>query len=157
MERYDKVSSLTWLMASIAIIVTSIAYPLGTFAHPGPSFLPLLCGIFMGIFSLIVFIQAVLRDRREPEKKDEISFLTNRWPKLGVALIILFAYAFLLEFLGYLVMTFLFMLFVLRVVEPTRWRTTLIEAVVATGFSYCLFELWLQVPLPKGFWPGLFY
>ena len=72
------------------------------------------------------------------------------------ALAILFAYAFLLEFFGYPMMTLVFMLFVLKVVEPADWRTAILEAVLAAGVSYFLFEFWLKVPLPKGIWSDLF-
>ena len=72
------------------------------------------------------------------------------------ALAILFAYAFLLEFFGYLMMTLVFMLFVLKVVEPADWWTAILEAVLAAGVSYFLFEFWLKVPLPKGIWSDLF-
>jgi hypothetical protein len=53
-------------------------------------------------------------------------------------------------------MTFGFMLFTLKVVEPTKWRTAVIASVLATTFSYFLFESWLKVPMPRGFWPDLF-
>lgn len=105
---------------------------------------------------MIVFVQAVLKDRREGQKKKGDDFLAPRWPKLVAALIILLAYAVLLEFFGYLMMTFTFMLLVLKVVEPRKWRTAVLEAALATIASYSIFELWLKVLLPKGFWPRLF-
>jgi putative tricarboxylic transport membrane protein len=88
--------------------------------------------------------------------KEESSFFTARWGKLVAALGILFAYALLLESFGFLLMTFVFILFTLKVVEPTKWRTAVIASVLATTFSYFLFESWLKVPMPKGFWPNLF-
>jgi len=156
MNRYDKVSSLTWLMVSIAIIVGSTAYSFGGWSHPGPAFLPLWCGVIMGALALVVFVQAVLKGKSEAGGQEGESLLTSRWPKLIAALVILFAYAFLLEPFGYLIMTFVFMLFVLKVVEPTKWGTAVIEALLATGVSYSLFELWLKVPLPRGIWPTIF-
>jgi len=158
MKRYDKVSSLAWLIASIAIIVGSSAYSFGSWAHPGPAFLPLWCGIIMAALSLIVFVQAISKDKVEAKEKEkeESSFFTARWSKLVAVLIILFAYAFLLETFGFLMMTFAFMLFVLKAVEPTKWRTAVIISVLATTLSYFLFESWLKVPMPRGFWPDLF-
>jgi putative tricarboxylic transport membrane protein len=156
MNRYDKVSSLAWLMASIAIIVGSSHYPVGSWSRPGPAFLPLLCGIIMAALSLVVFVQAMLRDSKEAKAEAEGSFFTPRWTRLITTLIILFAYAFLLEPLGYILMTFVFMLFVLKVVEPTKWTTSLIVAVLTTLVSYLLFESWLKVPMPKGLWPKIF-
>jgi hypothetical protein len=53
-------------------------------------------------------------------------------------------------------MAFILMFFVLKVVEPVKWWTALLEAVLATGASYALFEWWLEVPLPKGTWLRFF-
>ena len=158
MNRYDKVSSLVWLMVSIAIVVGSSSYSFGKWSQPGPAFLPLWCGIIMAALSLIVFVQAISKDKVEAKEKEkeESSFFTARWSKLVAVLIILFAYAFLLETFGFLMMTFAFMLFVLKAVEPTKWRTAVIISVLATTLSYFLFESWLKVPMPRGFWPDLF-
>jgi len=156
MNRVDKVSSFAWLMASMAIIAGSSAYSLGTLSRPGPAFLPLGCGIIMAVLSLVVFGQAVLRDKGKATKNEEGSLLTARWPRLVAALAILFAYAFLLEFFGFAMMTLVFMLFVLKVVDPADWWTAILEAVLAAGVSYFLFEFWLKVPLPKGIWLDLF-
>jgi putative tricarboxylic transport membrane protein len=154
--RYDKVSSLVWLVGSIAIILGSLAYSFGSWSHPGPAFLSLLCGIIMAALSLIIFVQAIMKDKGEAKEKEAGSFFTARWSKLVAALIILFAYALLLETFGFLMMTFVFMLFTLKVVEPTKWRTAVIVSVLATAVSYFLFESWLKVPMPRGFWPDLF-
>lgn len=156
MNRFDKVSSLTCLMASIAIIVGSSAYSFGTASQPGPAFLPLWCGAIIAALSLIVFIKAVLKDKIKAIEKKESSFLTPRWPKLLATLIILFIYAFLLELFGFLMMAFISMLLMLKVVESTKWRTAVIEAAAAAIFSYSIFALWLRVQLPKGFWTTLF-
>ena len=154
MHQLEKVSSLAWLIVSLAIIVGSSAYPVGTFSHPGPSFLPLSCGLIMALLSAIVFFQA-MAGRKEKEEKRE-PFLTARWPKLGAAIFILFGYAFLLDSFGYILMTFIFMFFVLKGVEPVKWGTALLEAVLAAGASYALFEWWLKVPLPRGTWLRFF-
>lgn len=156
MKRYDKVSSLAWLMASIAIIMGSSTYSFGKWSNPGPAFLPLWCGIIMAALSLIVFVQAILKDKAEAKEKEEVSFFTARWSKLVATLIILFAYAFFIEIFGFLMMTFVFMILALKVVEPTKWETALITSVLATTLSYFLFESWLKVPMPRGFWPDLF-
>ncbi len=156
MNRPDKISSSAWVMISMVIIAGSSAYSFGTPSRPGPAFLPLSCGIIMAVLSLVIFGQAVLKGKGKAKKEKEGSPFTTRWPRLVAVLAILFAYAFLLEFFGYLMMTLVFMLFVLKVVEPANWRTAILEAVLAAGASYSLFELWLKVPLPKGIWPDLF-
>ena len=155
-NRLDKISSLVWLIVSIAIILGSLAYSFGSWSHPGPAFLPLLCGIIMAALSSIVFFQGIIKERVKAKGKEESSFFTARWGKLVAALGILFAYALLLESFGFLLMTFVFILFTLKVVEPTKWRTAVIVSVLATAVSYFLFESWLKVPMPRSFWPDLF-
>jgi hypothetical protein len=53
-NRYEKVTSLIWLMASAAIIAKSAKCSVSYWSHLWPVFLPMLCGIAMAAFSLIV-------------------------------------------------------------------------------------------------------
>ena len=156
MNRFEKKSSLLWLISSLIIIGGASTYPFGTWSRPGPGFLPLLCGIVMAVLSAVVLLQALWESRRIEKKAKGEPFLPARWPKLALALIILLGYGFLLEVGGYLLVTFTFMLLVLKVVEPLQWRTALVEAFLATGVSYMLFEVWLKVPLPQGILPRYF-
>jgi putative tricarboxylic transport membrane protein len=154
-HRYDKKSSIIWFIFSLCIIGGASAYPVGVLSRPGPGFLPTICGAIMAGLSLVVFSQALWHEKGKKMEAGE-PFFTTRWPKLVAALVILLAYGFLVEPIGYIAATFIFILLTLKVVEPSRWRTALLEAVLATGFSYSLFELWLKVQLPRGFWPQLF-
>ncbi len=152
MNRYDRKSSLVWLGFSLLVIGGSLSYTPGTWSRPGPGFLPLLCGLVMAILSLGILVQATWGVKKGAAREGGPPFLTSRWPKIGAALSILLGYGLLLEPLGYLAVTFVFLLLALKVVEPNRWRTALIETVLATGFSYTLFEVLLKVQLPKGDW-----
>ena len=154
--RYDKISSLIWFVGSILIILGSLAYPFGSWDRPGPGFLPLLCGSIIGALSLVIFIQASLRDKGKTKREEDGSFFTARWTKLVTALILLLAYAFFFETFGFLTMTFVFMILVLKLVEPTKWRVALIVSVLTTTICYFLFEKWLKIPMPAGFWPDFF-
>jgi putative tricarboxylic transport membrane protein len=73
-------------------------------------------------------------------------------PVVGLALAALFAYALLLERIGYLLVTFLFLTLMLRFMGALRWGPVLATAILSTVASYVLFSVWLRVPLPP--WPG---
>ena len=67
-----------------------------------------------------------------------------------LAVIALLAYAVIMNYLGFLVSTFLFLVFLLKVIEPQRWSVALLGSLVASAAFYGVFELGLQSQLPKG-------
>ncbi len=74
--------------------------------------------------------------------------------KLAFITIILFAYALLLEPLGYIVTTFFAMVLLLRFAGYTRWILIIIYAVIIVGVSYFLFH-YLGVMFPAGIFRNL--
>ena len=65
-------------------------------------------------------------------------------------LIVLSAYTFLLDPLGYPLCTFLLILFMLLVLDPQRWTVALGMAALTAVGTYVIFAVWLSVPLPRG-------
>ena len=62
----------------------------------------------------------------------------------------LLGYAVIMNYLGFLVSTFIFLVFLLRVIEPQRWPVALLGSLAASAAFFCIFELGLQSQLPKG-------
>ncbi len=65
----------------------------------------------------------------------------------------LFAYAVAVRRLGFVCSTFLFVLFILRMIEAERWWRIAIKAALVTLGNYLVFEVWLQMRLPQGLFP----
>jgi putative tricarboxylic transport membrane protein len=108
-----------------------------------------LVGIFLGIFSIIAFLQAFLS--KETEEIVQSWYPKKRWKKLIWVLVAMFAYAFCLEILGFLVSTFLLLVLLFRAgMEPQRWLVAIGGSAIASISSYAVFELWLKTQLPKG-------
>lgn len=156
MNRYDKIGGFVWLVISLGIIASTWHYPFGTLEKPGTGFVPVLSGVIMAGLSLGIIFQAVFRGKEGNKEEEKGSFLNDRWPKLVVTLIILFSYPFLLDILGFILTTFALVLFLLKIVEPTKWRTALLHSALWTGVSYILFYIVLKVPMPKGVWEKFF-
>lgn len=149
MRRYDRTSSLVWLAFAIYICIESSRLSFGSFHSPGPGFLPLLVGLLLGIFSIIVFLQATISGK--PQEKIPSWYPQERWIKLTWVLVALFAYAICLEILGFLISTFLLLVFLFRSgPEPKRWVVAIGGSALASLSSYAVFELWLRTQLPKG-------
>ena len=142
-------TSLVWLGAAVYICIGSLSLSLGSFHNPGPGFFPFWAGAIMAISSGIVFFQF----RRVSSGKEIIKPLwpnKDRFLKVLLAALALFVYAECMEYLGFLISTSIFLVFLLRAIEPQRWSLVILEALVVSGISYLIFEIWLKTQLPKG-------
>ena len=73
------------------------------------------------------------------------------WNKSGLVVAASIAYILLLPILGFLIATFLFLLFLGNLIELRRWKTVLIVSALSAGISYLVFGVWLLCQFPKGF------
>jgi len=148
MKRQDWTSSLVWLGFAVLICTESLRLPLGSLREPGPGFLPLLVGVILAALSIISFVQARVgssADRKGPWDA------SKRWKNLLWVLFSLLAYALALETLGFLLATFLLLVFLFRFgMEPQRWAWAIAGSAIASLCCYAVFELWLRTQLPGG-------
>ena len=147
MKKFDQLSSLVWLAFAFYIGIESLRLPLGSWRDPGPGFLPLGAGIGLALLSLAAFFQARFRTEEKPRQG---WYSRRKWKSLLVILGVLFGYALLLDFLGFLVSTFLLLVLLFRLVEPQRWIVAIGGSALASIASYIIFEVWLKTQLPKG-------
>lgn len=113
--------------------------------RPGPGFFPFLLAIVLALFALALIYQNWARDKLSLPFWQRYSWLR---PLLG--LIILTGYAVLLNSLGFIISTFLFLIVWMAVIERLRWKTILGVSIATTVALYLIFGLLLDVPLPKG-------
>jgi hypothetical protein len=146
LKNNDQRSSLFWLAVGLAIAFYSRRYDLGTPSSPGPGFLPFISGVAMALLALVVFFQQIHGN------KDTLKSLwaQKKWPAVPIVMAALIIYAVALNFLGFILDTFLLTAFLLRVMEPLRWSRVLAGASGATLGSYAVFHLWLEAQLPAG-------
>jgi putative tricarboxylic transport membrane protein len=143
----DLASALFWL--SVAIFVCLEAFTklkLGSLHQPGPGFFPFWGGVLFATLSLILLLRS-LRSR------ERLNFGAVRWSALVLVLAALLIYLLFLEALGFVIVTFCFLLLLFRFGE-IGWIKSAASSVVATSLAYALFQLWLRVQLPRG-WLGI--
>jgi putative tricarboxylic transport membrane protein len=147
----DKWSSLVWCGMGIFICVGSLRLSLGELHHPGPGFLSFYAGLILGVLALVIHLQSrkapSAHKRAEPEP---IWRSGQRGWKMVMTVGALLAYAVLMNYLGFLISTFVFLAFLLRVIEPQRWSVALLGSLAASVAFYCVFEMGLKSQLPKG-------
>ena len=148
MDKKEIYSSFIWLLFALLVCFGAFwSLPVGSWKNPGPGFLPLGGGIFLGIFSIINIIKATL----ERYSKEQASFFSGQGRR-NILLVLgaLFAYAMVLEELGYLINTMGLLIYIFKIVERKKWFISIVGSFLGTFLFYGIFELWLKSNLPKG-------
>jgi putative tricarboxylic transport membrane protein len=148
MGRADRISGIFWLCFAVSVTIQSYYLGLGTLHKPGPGFLFFWVNIVLAIMSLIVLIRAWVSKKEEGPQPT--IFGTQKVSKIIFVMTSLFLYALLMETVGFIPVTLLFFIFILRIIEKKRWFYTIFVSVVVTVISYLIFETWLQSQLPRG-------
>jgi putative tricarboxylic transport membrane protein len=147
MER-SLIPILFWILLSLFIVFFSRNIGLGEFRAPGPGLMPFLVGLFLLLISLYALIRSLLRrSGREETSNREGSKIHFR--QIGLVLLLLLAYALLLEKIGYLITAFLMLVFLFRSAGSKGWRFVLITSSVTALVTYVFFT-YLGLRFPTG-------
>lgn len=148
----DLISSLVCIGFGMIFCIGSVRYGDVRSGIPSAGFFPFVGGIMLIALSLVELISAIAAKNKKDDKSKREQFFPQRnsWKRLLLVVLALFAYALLLEYLGLLITTFLFVIFLTRFIEPQKWITAIAIAFLTSTLSYVLFKLWLKVELPKG-------
>jgi putative tricarboxylic transport membrane protein len=143
MSKADRWTGLFFALFSTYICVESLRLGLGTFHRPGPGFLSFYAGIILGFLSLTL---VSLEFFRHPEEGAS----WQSWGRILLVVLAIFVFTLLLEKLGFLPSTFLFIWFLLRVVERRGWGFSVGVALLVALASYVVFDVLLKAQLPAG-------
>jgi len=139
----DLISSLFWFAVAIYFSIEGFIHlTVGTLSQPGPGFFPFLGGVVLGLLSFIQLLKSL-------KNRDSLSLPGLTSSKFLLAIGATLAYLLLLEQIGFVTITFLF-LFLLFRLEYKRWVISTALALAGAVFSYALFRLWLKTQLPAG-------
>lgn len=152
MKYRDVISSLFWIAVGLTFCIGSLNFGFSRMGTIGGGFFPFLAGIILISLSLIVLGSALTLKKDDDTVREKFLPQQDSWKRLLFALFALFAYVLVLKYLGFFVATFLFMIFLLRFIEPQRWVVVFTAAILTSAAAYIVFDLWLQVQLPKGIW-----
>jgi putative tricarboxylic transport membrane protein len=147
MKRADLVAAIGLLVLAGFIMFESRGLSFGTFRVPHTGFFPkILVGLLL-LLSLSCLAQT-LRDKVIQSRAEKIP--VEGWFRIGATLATLVGFAAVLEWLGFLLSTFLLMVLLLRAIEAPKWSKVIIVALVTAFISYAIFAWLLGVPLPAG-------
>jgi putative tricarboxylic transport membrane protein len=147
MKKYHIIPTLFWVGLSLFVMTFSRRLGIRGFHNPGPGLAPFVLGLLLLLISLYVLIDSLLRKGREDETPGEGRGRTD-YGKIGLVLVALFAYAFLLERLGFLITTWIFLFLLFRSMG-NRWITTLVASTSTVLATYLVFTFF-GVRFPPG-------
>jgi putative tricarboxylic transport membrane protein len=146
----DHLNGALFLIVSILICLGAARYPYGSLHNPGPGFLPLWLGVVLGGLSVVLLIGTALHPQKAKPLAD-VGAEKIRWGKVLIAIAALILYSVLMDLIGFLLVTFLFMAALIRFIDPQTWKKVIGWALVGSVGSYLIFEVWMKLRLPKGF------
>lgn len=153
--KFDKISSLVFFILGLFIFLESRKISESTLNTAiGPSVFPVAIGIALMVLSVVLFVETIkfkktykiIEKETEKESNDE----ENKSNKKVFFIIIIstLLYILLLEKIGYVITTFLFLFVAFQTLERSKWITSLIVAALFTGTIYIGFVKILGGNLP---------
>jgi len=121
--------------------------PVGEWQDPGAGFWPLGAAFLLGGLSVVNFLKSFFD--KSPEDL-EPWYPRQRWRTIVLIMASLMAYVFLLEWIGFVLGTFLLLVYLFRSAEPQRWVVAIGGSALITITTYFIFDIWLKTQLPKG-------
>ncbi len=147
MNSLDKAASLVWLALGVLLAVLSLRLDVGSFHEPGPGFLPLLTGIMLSLSSGGLLLKQCLKQGGGGSAN---LWAGLHWGRGVTVLLALVVYSLTLEFLGYIVGTFLLMVGLFSLYDHRRWWVALGGSIAVILVTYIVFCYWLQAQFPAG-------
>jgi putative tricarboxylic transport membrane protein len=150
MRRYDLVSTLFLTVLAACVTVSGFRLGFGEWREPGPGFLAVLSGLTLGALAAVWFGMTFAKPRGPGETARQFIADAGGLRKVSLTAAALVAFTLLVEPLGFPLTTLVFMIFLLRVIEPQRWALALMLSVVTVALCVVVFQVWLQVQFPEG-------
>lgn len=148
MRRCNQVVGILLLVLSVAVIIGSGDLVYRVEFSPGAGFFPFWLGVSLLILSLILLLKntvlkSSLKDENPLPGKEGLLRILSIMGSLLVGIL-------LFERIGFLIMMFAVVAFLLIVLERYRWYSGILISLVMVFAVYGIFKIWLNVPLPVG-------
>ena len=144
-------ASIILLILSITLLIASKDLVYAVEFSPGAGFFPLWLGIFLLILSLLLLLNSTVFKfyMTEPNPLPGKQALIRVICILGSLLVSILMF----ERIGFLITMFSFVTFLLIFLEKYHWYSATIISALMVFAVYGIFKIWLNIPLPLGFFP----
>jgi len=157
MDAYKQIIGNGFLaLLGMIYLAYNTQYSLGRPAQPGPGIFPLIVGSVVVLLASAQMIQAFWRWQKAKTNRA----INKQMPAQGEAVderrpwfmaLIIAAYILLLNLLGFYVCTFFLVAASSKLIGARDWIRPMALAIGVLIFCYLLFDMWLRLPLPRGY------
>jgi hypothetical protein len=144
------ISGFVWVAVGLVFCVGGVHYDVFSSEGPGPGFIAIMAGTVLSSLGLVVLISACRSVKNRRGETERFFPETNSFRKVFLAILGLCLYALAFEYLGFLFTNFLILVFLLRFIEPNKWKTVWITALLTSVSFHLVFRVIMKVPFPKG-------
>ena len=138
-------------VTAVLLLAFSVAFAAGALKHyswwgpggPGSAFLPFWLGLVMALLAVMMLFRKNTKDVAWLPRGEG---LRDMLVVLGVTV----AFVALLDVLGMIMGTALYLAVLIGYLGRHPWWMTLAVAAAAAGFNWLVFVRWLRVPMPEG-------
>jgi putative tricarboxylic transport membrane protein len=144
----DRAAAAVLLVVGLGGAIEARRLTIGDPGHPGPGFFPFWLALALCLAALALLLKpspAAPRPVNAPAER-------LKHGRVVLALVASVAYTVGLEPLGFLLTTFLFLLFLLGAIESRRSVPSIAISAATAVASHLVFKVWLGVQLPAGPW-----
>jgi putative tricarboxylic transport membrane protein len=143
-------SSLLLLLVGVLFCRSSLHIGIGGINAPGPGLIPFGTGALLVLFSMGTIVETLVTKWSGVGEGSGPLFRGRRWGVIVIVLTSLFGYALVLNFLGFLLATFLVLAILFKIPSQQSWKGALGIAALTTACTYALFAHALKCSLPSG-------
>jgi putative tricarboxylic transport membrane protein len=146
MRKSDRIQALLWAVFGLYIAYEGFLLKLGTARAPKPGFMIFWMGVIMVILSALFFFATFTIPRQE----HKALWREARWSRGVKLMAALFLYVAVFQFLGFIVSTFLLLVYLFKGLEPQSWGNALLLSAVTIAVCHLVFGVFLELQFPPG-------
>ena len=140
----ERKSGLVVFFLAVVILWQGRGLSFGGLHAPGPGFFPTLVAAVLVVLSLFLIIPG------GKGVKQESLLSASSFIRMLIVFVALVGYFLFLEYLGFVIISFLLMAFLFLWVARQKWYLAFSSAVICIALAYILFDVLLKSNLPRG-------
>jgi putative tricarboxylic transport membrane protein len=144
-----QITGVVFLLLAAFIAWESLELKFYTNLGPGPGFFPFWLSMTLGLLAVLMILQATFRES-EPMPENFFASRTG-YLRAGSIVMALTVTTALMDIVGFSITMFGIILFMLFALGRPSLIVTLLVSVAGSFGCFYLFDRWLKVPLPTGF------